>query len=142
MEKETATDDISKLIVPYHLQGPEPLDKRKWYLQDEYLQPPTELNNLHEVQDYGISTGDVLSAAHEGNTLELGRLLARGGCVNAVGGFGKTPLHYAVESGHQQTVQYCLSATLSSSFPTVFCGLAASACKSFSNRERLPTALA
>jgi hypothetical protein len=106
-EQPTATDP-TKALVPYHLQGPEPLDKQKWYLQSEYLQPRVEISRDVQVKDFGINTCDVLSAAHEGKTMKLRNLLARGGCVNAVGGFGKTPLHYAVESGHQQTVEYLL----------------------------------
>lgn len=93
--------------TPFHERNQESyVDTRKWYLQEEFLKPPhQEINKDEPPRDFGVTTTDILSAAHEGNATNLRNLIARGGSVNASGAFGKTPLHYAVESGKAGTVE-------------------------------------
>lgn len=103
---------MSKELVPFHLQNQPQIDQerinKKWYLQDSYLQPPAEIDINFVAKDFGIECEDIFDAAYQGNTRELRNLIARGGCVNAPGNFGKTPLHYAVESGQLKTVTFLL----------------------------------
>ena len=104
---------MSEDIVPFHLQNQPEIDQerinKKWYLQEEYLKPNIELQGEEApAKNFGVETEDIYEAAYNGNTRELRNLIARGGCVNASGNFGKTPLHYAVESGQTPTVTFLL----------------------------------
>ena len=103
---------MSNEIIPFHKQNQPEVDQekinQKWYLQEDYLKPPEAISTKIVNKDYGVESNDLYDAAYNGDTLELRNLIARGGCINAPGNFGKTPLHYAVESGQMKTVSFLL----------------------------------
>ena len=102
---------MSEDLIPFHLQNQPEIDQRestKNGTKEDYLKPHQEIQGREvHAKNFGIESEDLYEAAYTGNTRVLRNLLARGGCVNVSGNFGKTPLHYAVESG--QTPQSLFS---------------------------------